>query len=284
MPNTIQTGIKEHSNDNLTNYALFMGGTNVINEVLMCYDPLITGYGRLFMVRKPVFLEKFFEGTGKLEKFKHIVEYGNTSVQGIADVTVNTESITGGYNGKSFEIPTMATDDSTQLSVNVYEFSGSPVREVIHSWINGTRDLLSGLSHYNGVEGIEKLQANQTAEFIYVATDVTGMRPEYCCLWANCFPKGINNDPFNYNAGEHALVQTTIEFTGTKYESRQINEIGAALLAKYKINANSLNFYSGYSADSRDLGGHNYPVMYDSQTGKMREYNINAQGEFTSWR
>ena len=280
---TIQTGLKSHNNDELTNYALFMGGTNVINEVLQCYDPLRTGYGRLFMVRKPVFLEKFFEGTSKLEKFKHILEYGNTAVQGISDVSVTTETITGGYTGKSFDIPTYASDDTNSLQITVYEFSGSPVREVIHSWINGTTDLLTGLSHYNGVSDLDHIQANQTAEFIYVATDVTGQNAEYVCLFANCFPKGINTDAFNYTAGEHRLVDTTIEFTCTKYESLQINQVGLALLEKYKINTNSLNFYSGYDVDDSKLGGHSNPVMYDSGSGKMREYKTDGSGNFLSW-
>ena len=280
---TIQSGLKSHSYDKLTDYALFMGGTNVINEVLQCYDPLRTGYGRIFMVKQPVFLEKQFSGTSKLTKFKHILEYGNTAVQGIADVSVNTESITGGYTGKSFEIPTYASDDTNSLQITVYEFSGSPVREIVHSWINGTTDLLTGLSHYNGVSDLDHIQANQTAEFIYVATDVTGQKAEYVCLFANCFPKGINTDAFNYTAGEHRLVDVTIEFTCTKYESLQINQVGKALLEKYKINTNSLNFYSGYATDATDLGGHNNPVMYDSGTGKMREYKTDADGNFSRW-
>ena len=48
---TIQTGAKEHESENLMNYALFVGGLNVTRDVLKNYDPLRTGYGRLFMVR-----------------------------------------------------------------------------------------------------------------------------------------------------------------------------------------------------------------------------------------
>lgn len=261
--NTIQTYLKQHTNDKLNKYALFLGGLNVTKPVLQCYDPLRTGYGRLFMVRKPVFLNKTIPN--KLKKFKHILEYGNTSVQGINDVTVNFNSITGGYAGKSFEIPSVATDDTNEFSVTVYEFSGSPVRDVIHSWINGTTDLLTGLSHYNGVKELPRIQANQTAEFIYVETDNTGEGLEYACMFANCFPKNLKNDHFNYTAGEHGLVEYTINFTCTKYESMQINMVARELLKRYTLLANSLNFYSGLTPHL--LGK---PRYYDFSTGKQK--------------
>lgn len=268
---TIQSGIKEHKNDSLTDYALFMGGLNVTHDVLLNYDPLKTGYGRLFMIQKPVFLEDNI--SDKLTKFKHILEYGNTAIAGLNDVTVNMQSIQGGYVGKSFEIPTHATDDTTSFQVTCYEFSGSPIREVIHTWINGTSDLLTGLTHYNG-STVPKSQANQTAEFIYVATDSSGENVEYACLFANCFPKNIKNDQFNYTSGEHNLVEYQIDFSCVKYESLQINKVAQSLLTKYKLLANSLNFYSGVkSTDSNKLGS---GIGYDIATGKMTSAKAGA--------
>ena len=262
---TIQSNIKEHKNDALTNYALFMGGLNVTREVLANYDPLKTGYGRLFMIRKPVFLDSNIPT--QLKKFKHILEYGNTAIQGINNVTVNMQSITGGYVGKSFEIPTHATDDTNEFSVTCYEFSGSPIREVIHTWINGATDLLSGLTHYNGADSkIARIQANQTAEFIYVATDNTGENVEYACLFANCFPKELKNDHFNYTSGEHNLVEYQINFTCTKYESRQINTVAKALIKRYKLLANSLNFYSGIKPNTETIGS---GIKYDLKSGQI---------------
>lgn len=274
---TIQSNIHNHTDSNLTKYALFMGGTNVINQVLQCYDPLRTGYGRLFMVRKPVWVDEYFKGDPRkpMEKFKHILEYGNTAVGGIQDIEVSTNSIQGGYTGKPFEIPSVAQDNTNSLTVTVYEFSGSPVREVLHTWINGTSDILTGLSHYNGIDKdsngrtIKHIQANQTAEFIYVNTDVTGKQVEYACLFANCFPKGINEDVFNYTAGQHELVETQIEFTTTKYESTQINKVAQKLLNKYLVLTNSLNFYSGFDPDATDLGGSQNGTKYDNKTGQL---------------
>ena len=276
---TIQSNIKSSSStDSITDYALFMGGTNVTHDVLYNYDPLKTGYGRLFMIRKPVFLEQVIPN--KLKKFKHILEYGNTAVSGINDIQVQFNQISGGYTGKSFEIPSFASDDTNAFQVRVYEFSGSPVREVLHTWINGTTDLLTGLSTYYGIdERIGRLQANQTAEFIYVATDNTGKNVEYACMFANCFPKNINMDAFNYTAGEHNLVETTIEFTCTKYDGIQINEIAQALINKYRLLANSLNFYSGIDVDKIESQMGRRAFGYDVATGKMSVAKANVSTE-----
>lgn len=235
------------SPNEFTKYALFLGGTNVTNEVLQQYDPLRTGYGRLFMVRTPLWMNRMYPDATKI--FKHMLEYGNTAVQGINDVQVEFDSIQGGYVGKSFEIPKTASNGTTEFNVKVYDFSGSPMRQYLHAWINGTTDLLTGLTTYHGESGLERSQANQTAEFIYVATDNTGERVEYACLLANCFPKQINTDVFNYTAGDHGIVETEIPFTCTLYESININKVACKLIEKYKILANSLNFFSGYSVN-----------------------------------
>ena len=272
---TIQTNIKQHTGERLNDYALFLGGMNVTHDVLMNYDPLRTGYGRLFMVRKPLFL---VQGEGeiseKFNKFKHIIEYGNTAVQGINDISLQTNTITGGYTGRSFELPSVATDDTNQFSVTCYEFSGSPIREVIHSWINGMSDLLTGLAHLNGAatyqggnsNSIDALQANETAEFIYVATDNTGQRVEYACMFANCFPKNIHLDQFNYQSGSHELVEYTIEFSCVKYESLHINALAKQLLNRYRVLANSLNFYAGSFSVDEAKG-------YNIESGKMEPYS-----------
>ena len=276
---TVTEGAKDPTSADLSKYALFLGGTNVVNEVLSVYDPLKTGYGRLFMVRKPTFLVSTI--AKKFNNFKHILEFGNTAVQGINDITVQTNQIQGGYTGKAFELPSVATDDTNQFTVTVYEFSGSPVREVVHTWINGMSDLLTGLTHYNGAAD-DVLQSNQTAEFIYCCTDSTGTKVEYACLFANCFPKNLNLSSFNYTAGQHELVEMQIEFSCVKYESIQINKVATALIKKYRLLTNSLNFYSGYSLSGQGANNGKIAIgngfaegnfWYNEKTGKLAKVN-----------
>ena len=62
-------------------------------------------------------------------------------------------------------------------------------------------------------------------------------------------PRGIKQDQFNYESGSVQLVKYDLEFSCTRYESPQINEIGKALLNKYKVLQDYLDFNSGYTTD-----------------------------------
>ena len=286
---TLQDGLKTRNDAGLRNYALFLGGLDVTRDVLNSYDPFKTGFARIFMVRQPLFVKNAIPD--KMLNFKHIIEYANTGISGIADIDVQTEQLTGGFAGRSFQIPTIATDGTQNLTITVYEFSGSPVREVLWFWISGVSDFQSGFSTYHVDEslgdkdpnyGLSVSQAHHTAEFIYVVTDQGGGRymkdgqtvsngVEYVCMFANCFPTNIQMDHLNYTAGQHELVQYQIQFTCTKYESPKINKIGVDLLSRHKILMDSLDFNpklndmsDGDSSYNKDTG----KLEYTSSTAK----------------
>jgi len=293
---SFQSNAHEMESDKLQKYALFTGGLNVTHEALKQYDPLRTGFGRIFMIRKPVFLD-VDAYSDKLANFKHILEYANIGVNGNNNISMNFNQMQGGYTNRQMEMPNIATDDANELTIRTYEFSGSPVREVLELWMNGVADFQSGYAHYNGYvkvngdqnayngPGIPYSQANHTAEFIYTVTDPTGVNVEYAALFANCFPKEIKLDHFNMESGQHDLVQLDVSFTCTRYRSPQINAAAAALLKKYSVLVNSLNFNSGVSADAiYDYREGTIPgKIYDKDTGKLLEYKTNNYSSaFTS--
>ena len=282
--NTFQTNIHNHNMENITEYALFLGGLNVTRDSLLQYDPLKTGFGRVFMIRTPIFVNNKIPD--KMRKFKHVLEYANTTIGGNDNIDVSFNDMTGGYSGKKVEIPNIATDTANDFNIKVYEFSGSLMREVIQYWINGVSDIQSGLSHYycDGTEndvnyGLPICQANQTAEFIYVATDQSGKEVEYAALFANCFPKSIQLDQFNYEAGTHNLVEMDIQFTASRYMSPQINEKAKQLLTKHNALMNSLNFNSGYTNDDLYPKG-DYGTYYDLQDGKLKNKSSSQKNTF----
>ena len=250
LRSTLQTNIKSNQTA-IVNQAYWLGGTNVTNPALHQYDLLRTGYGRLFVLRMPLYVQTLLPDSTK--KFKHLLEYANVGISGIAGLTADTTSLTVGYAGNSVEIPMNVKDDTNGITINIYETAGSLIRTYIDFWMSGVGDPYTGLSHYHGARDVDSAlvasQANQTMECLYVATDQTGESNniEYACLLTNMFPKSSSHDHFNYEAGNHDLVNMSLEFTATKYMSAQINELGRAALQNYEILRNYLNYTSEYS-------------------------------------
>ena len=249
---SLQSNIKNNNKD-LTKYSLFLGGLNVKAKALEQYDPLKTGYTRIFMVQMPKFMNKILPIATK--NFKHMIEYGFKSIDGIQNLTMEYEAITGGYAGRSFEIPTILKDETNAITIKLQEMSGSPVREYIEMWLSGISDPHTGLCHYHGAldkdaatgnAGMEAIQANQVAEMIYVSTDHTGREIEFACLLSNMIPKVVKRDHYNYESGTHNAVEYDVEFTCTMYTSPDVNEVAKLLLDKYKILTNYLDFKSDY--------------------------------------
>lgn len=265
----------------ITNYALFQGGLNATHDALAQYDPLKTGFGRLFMIRTPIIVDK-----DEMKIFKHILEYANTSVTGLGDIQLESGSIQGGYTNREIKVPTHSTESTSQLTIKVYEMAGSPITRVMRMWINGISDVQSGLAHSNGLaaDGVEPTLANQSAEFIYVATDASGRwdHIEYACLFACCIPTKIDLGHFDYTSGTHEIVQKDLTFSCIKYDGPQVNEIAKILMKKYNSLVNSIDFYPGISIFDKDLcneDGTLVPdvatkdIMYNPETGKLQTYD-----------
>ena len=257
---TLQDNINTPNTENVTNYAFWLGGTDTTNAALKQYDLLRTGYGRIFILQMPKFVQYLLPS--ETAKFRHLLQFANTGIDGIQGYTVDFTSVTVGYVGNTVELPINVKDDTSAITIKIYETQGSLIRTYLDFWITGTIDPFTGLSHYHGAREVaggsngttEKMsvmylsQSNQTMEALYVATDPTGEKPEYVCLLTNMFPKSSDHSHFAYEAGSHDLVQLSLEFTASKYMSSQINYIGCEALKRYNILKNYLNMYSGYDA------------------------------------
>ena len=257
---TLQDNINTPNMENVTNYAFWLGGKDTTNAELKQYDLLRTGYGRIFILQMPKFVQYLLPE--ETAKFRHLLQFANTGIDGIQGYTVDFTSVTVGYVGNTVELPINVKDDTSAITIKIYETQGSLIRTYLDFWITGTIDPFTGLSHYHGAREVDGgkngtskkqslmylSQANQTMEALYVATDPTGEKPEYVCLLTNMFPKSSDHSHFAYEAGSHDLVQLSLEFTASKYMSSQINYIGCEALKRYNILKNYLNMYSGYDA------------------------------------
>lgn len=246
------------------NFSYFLGGIDVTHQNLDQFTPYIRGVSRIFLHKPPLFmLSKYPDHT---KRFKTYIETGYKSIDGIGDISVDFTQFEGGFNGQQFSTPQLARDDTESVTISVYELSGSPVREYLDTWVTGVRDIRSGIAHYHGAieDGTVKYaEINHTAEFIYTTYDPTGLTPEYCCMFAHCFPRRVPKSHLNYESGNRDNVQMDIEFATTKYESPAINDIGIWYTMNSKIDWNYLDFdpeqkSSGYMSQQGGVFTYDY--------------------------
>lgn len=276
---TLQSNIKNNSTD-MTGYSLFLGGLNVKRAALEQYNVLKTGKGRIFFTKLPYFMKELMPNASK--NFKHVIEYGFMSIDGIQNLQMEFDQITGGYAGRSFEVPTILKDETNQITIKVLEFAGSPMREYVEMWMTGVSDPNSGFTHYHGlgipqqVNGrmqppkVEVSQANHTGEMFYVVTDQTGFNVEFACMLCNIFPKVSNRNHLNQESGTSAHVELDLEFTCTQYCSPDINAVAQLLLNKYRVLYNYLDFKSDTAS-------------YDSKTGLYLDPNQFPSSNIKDW-
>lgn len=259
--------------DYIENYAYWLGGGDTSNAVLGQYDIQRNGYGRLFIIRMPYFVSQMLPSASK--KVKHLLEFANVGIDGIQGYSVEFGSITVGYAGTTVEIPTGAKDDTSSLTIKIYDTAASLLRSYFDYWITGSVDPYLGFTHYNGALDAEIVsyisQAYQTMEAIYVATDPTGKYLQYACLLTNLFPKNSEHSQYNWEPGQHDLTQINQEFTANKIMSNQITNMGRKLLNQYNIIKNFNNYVYVDPEPTRgdSAAGYNAIIAGDGKTMTM---------------
>ena len=244
MANTIQSGIKQNTK-NYQDFSYFLGGIDVTQQNLDQFTPYIQGVSRIFLYQPPIFMEKQYPEETK--NFKSLIETGYTAISGIGDISVEFVDFEGGFNGDKFSNVSQARDDTDTLTINVYEQSGSPIREYLDTWVTGTRDIRTGIAHYHGAlvdkKNVVKYgEKYHTAEFIYMTLDPTGQEIEYACMFAHAFPTKVPKDHLNYEKGNRDNVNMSLEFRVKKYESPAINMVAQYYLQASQVEYNYLAF------------------------------------------
>lgn len=253
LQSTSEQGLNQYmvTNDkNMSEFSYFLGGVDVTSQNLNQFNPYIRGYARLFMYRAPRFMEKGFPEL--TNRFKAYLETGFRRVNGIQDLTVDFVDFEGGFGSQRFSNPSSTTDDTNEITISLYELSGSPIREFLETWISGVRDPRTNVAHYHGFlqgpgeeDDVDKVaygEVNHSAELIYYTMDPTCTRIEYACLLAHCFPTSSSRDHLNFDTNTHDNAEIEVPFRCTKYESRYINDIAAFYLMADTIKYSYLDF------------------------------------------
>lgn len=272
-PITIQSNIKSNTKS-FDKFGYFLGGIDVTHQNLDMFTPYIRGVSRIFLHKPPAFMQERFPDMTR--RFKTYLETGYTSLDGIGDITVDFTDFEGGFAGQRYSTVSLSRDETENITIQLYELTGSPIREYLDTWITGTRDPRSGIAHYHGViaeKGADYYsEKNHTAEMFYVNLDPTAINIEYCAMFAHMFPTRVPKAHLNYEKGNRDNAQLDIEMRCTKYESPAINNIGAWYIANSNVNYNYLDFDPNVTVKG---AGFNSGYTYDYGTGSGEMHQMN---------
>lgn len=272
-PITIQSNIKSNTKS-FDKFGYFLGGIDVTHQNLDMFTPYIRGVSRIFLHKPPAFMQERFPDMTR--RFKTYLETGYTSLDGIGDITVDFTDFEGGFAGQRYSTVSLSRDETETITIQLYELTGSPIREYLDTWITGTRDPRSGIAHYHGViaeKGADYYsEKNHTAEMFYVNLDPTAINIEYCAMFAHMFPTRVPKAHLNYEKGNRDNAQLDIEMRCTKYESPAINNIGAWYIANSNVNYNYLDFDPNVTVKG---AGFNSGYTYDYGTGSGEMHQMN---------
>ena len=272
-PITIQSNIKSNTKS-FDKFGYFLGGIDVTHQNLDMFTPYIRGVSRIFLHKPPAFMQERFPDMTR--RFKTYLETGYTSLDGISDISVDFTDFEGGFAGQRYSTVSLARDETETITIQLYELTGSPIREYLDTWITGTRDPRSGIAHYHGViaeKGADYYsEKNHSAEMIYVNLDPTAINIEYCAMFAHMFPTRVPKAHLNYEKGNRDNALLDVEFRTTKYESPAINNIGAWYIANSNVNYNYLDFDPNVTVKGK---GYNNAYTYDYGTEEAAMHSMN---------
>ena len=272
-PITIQSNIKSNTKS-FDKFGYFLGGIDVTHQNLDMFTPYIRGVSRIFLHKPPAFMQERFPDMTR--RFKTYLETGYTSLDGLSDISVDFTDFEGGFAGQRYSTVSLARDETENITIQLYELTGSPIREYLDTWITGTRDPRSGIAHYHGViaeKGADYYsEKNHSAEMIYVNLDPTAINIEYCAMFAHMFPTRVPKAHLNYEKGNRDNALLDCEFRTTKYESPAINNIGAWYIANSNVNYNYLDFDPNVTVKG---AGFNSGYTYDYGTGSGEMHQMN---------
>ena len=195
----------------ITRYMLSRGVVDYSD--LYQFDNYETGYSFLIVLKIPEFLSKLkdYNDTYKtlINDYTHILEYDFKGLDGLDDLTIDTNSLSDGIN--EINIITKTNEQSAgSFTMRFYERSGSIITKVNELFIRGIKDPRTQVKRYNGlIDPINKstsvIQAgyeNETFEFLYGVCDNTMSNIEKAYLLVACQPTSAEMSMYNSQKGE----------------------------------------------------------------------------------
>jgi hypothetical protein len=204
------------------------------------YDPYLSGYSLIKWIKIPVWLTASkITGIGsRFANFAALTEKNFRNFSGISSIDMSPVETQEGHGGS----PTAWAGNIQRFqgfSMTHRELSGSPIRSAYSFWVSSIRDPQTNVATYPKSESIEYMNANHTAELLYISTrpdadnNTNSKIIEFACLFTMVMPLRIPLDHLNYQGGgSNDVAEIEMPFTGIPNISPQVDNFAVAELAK----------------------------------------------------
>ena len=216
-------------------YTLMKGITDYSN--LKQFDMFESGYSFLTVVSVPKFMEILATNNTDLrtlqDGFVHILEGEFRGLSGIPDITADQGTITNGSNELQL-INNVTMDTSIQVSMTVWERSGSLVTKYISYYLTGIKDPYSKAKTYHGLIGSSINDPGpdwETFTFLYYVTDNTMRKVEKAYLLCNAQPTTAPTSTlYNSTRGTYDFQELDLSFNCFPIMGDTVNKYASMML------------------------------------------------------
>lgn len=220
----------------ITKYTLMRGVTDFGN--LNQYNLYETGYPFFAVVSKPKMLENLADSDTDmktlLDNYIHILEYEFRGLDGIEDISAETQTLTNGIS--DLNIITKVTQQSaSSFSMRFFEKSGSVITRMHELFLRGIKDPRTQVKHYNGRLGVvggiaDAGYENEIFTFLYFVTDNTCRKIEKSYLIIAAQPSKAETSIYNAEKGEISFKEISVEFNGFPITGDEVDKRAVDLL------------------------------------------------------
>lgn len=223
-------------NNDITKYTLMRGVPDYTQ--LAQWDMYETGYGFLIVLQIPVFLDKAksynTEYENMIRTYRHILEYEFKGLQGIEDLTSETNEITNGIRGLQM-ITRVTEQGGTNFQFEYLERNGLTLTKVHELYLRGIKDPSTQVKRYLGMlkgrqgrSGVNNIMTGagfkyETFHFLAIVTDNTALDVEKAYILASAQPSSAPTQITNFTMGEINFASVQLGFNAFPIVGRVVN-------------------------------------------------------------
>ena len=265
---------------NVSEYTLMKGVTDYSN--LKQFDMFESGYSFLTVVSVPKFMDILAAQDPDIlnlqEGFVHILEGEFRGLSGIPDITGDQGTITNGSNELQI-LNNVTMDTSIQVTMTVWERSGSLVTKYISQYLTGIKDPYSKAKTYHGLIGSSINDPGpeyETFTFLYYVTDNTMRKVEKAYLLCNAQPTTAPTSTlYNSQRGTFDFQELDLTFNCYPIVGDMVNKYASMMLQNDLVtnvpermlilDSNDYDFYAYKNrAEGTDHGDRVGTILKDS--------------------